>query len=77
MSGEGFFMTPTLAMQTYKSAVEEDFLIWIKVFRFTLLAYQSNYLNEYSAFRANPAKTGGLIFVTLILFSKLHFLYLT
>ena len=70
MSAEGFFMPPTLAMQTYKSAVEEDFIIWIKVFRFTLLAYQSNYLNEYSTFRANPAKTGGFIFFTLIQFDS-------
>merc|ERR1712237_305211 len=30
---------------------------------------------RYSTFRANPAKTGGLIFVSLILFPKLHFLY--
>ena len=33
------------------------------------------YSSLYSTFRANPAKTGGLIFVTLILFPKLHFLY--
>ena len=32
---------------------------------------------RYSTFQANLAKTGGLIFVTLISFSKLHFLYLT
>ena len=32
---------------------------------------------SYSTFRANPAKTGGLIFDTLILFPTLHFLYLT
>ena len=31
----------------------------------------------YSTFRANPAKTGGLIFVTLISFPKLDFLYQT
>ena len=31
----------------------------------------------YSTFRANSAKTGGLIFVTLISFPKLNFLYLT
>ena len=30
---------------------------------------------RYSTFRANPAKTGGLIFVNLISFPKLHFLY--
>ena len=31
----------------------------------------------YSTFRANPVKTGGLIFVTLISFPKLHFLHQT
>ena len=32
---------------------------------------------ESSTFRANLVKTGGLIFVTLILFLKLHFLHQT
>ena len=31
----------------------------------------------YRTFRANPAKTGGLIFITLISFPKFNFLYLT
>ena len=34
-------------------------------------------LRRYSTFRANPVKTGGLIFVTLISFPKLHFLHQT
>ena len=32
---------------------------------------------RYRTFRANSAKTGGLIFITLILFPKLYFLYHT
>ena len=34
-------------------------------------------LFAYSTFRANLTITGGLIFVTLISFPKLHFLYIT
>ena len=45
--------------------------------KFPRESFYFSYWYRYSTFRANPAKTGGLTFVTLISFSKFHFLYLT
>ena len=47
------------------SASYGQVLMWIDILVF------------YSTFQANPAKTGGLTFVTLISFPKLHFLHQT
>ena len=47
---------------------------WKTEYEYVNVIQSGNYTYLYSTFQAKPAKTGGLIFVTLISFSKLYFL---